>query len=267
MKRIIAAMLFLLVISCGSQNRDINKTSVSGVEMEDLQMIDDVLYKYGEDKPYNGKILTKFDNGNISMTETAKNGKIDGETKTYYESGKLKEEYSVKEGKIDGEYKWHSQDGNILITATYKNNEKSDEQAVTVKDKKPFTGTYTETYGNGNVSQSIKFLDGKRDGETIFYYESGKIREKIPYVKGLRDGDYFYYDDTGEVIGKGAFVNDKREGQWLVYDESEKTLIEKIYTNNLEEGPYKVYYEDGKTRAEGTYSQGKLVNLIILAEA
>ena len=172
--------------------------------MEDLQMIDDVLYKYGEDKPYNGKILSKFDDGNISMAETAKNGKIDGETKTYYESGKL------KDGKIDGEYKWHSQDGNILITAMYKNNEKSDEQAVTVKDRKPFTGTYTETYGNGNVSQSKKFLDGKRDGETIFYYENGKIREKIPYVKGLRDGDYFYYDNTGEVIGKGAFVKENR---------------------------------------------------------
>ena len=105
MKRIITVMLFLLIISCGTQNRDINKTSVSGVEMEDLQMIDDILYKYGEDKPYNGKVLTKYENGNILMTETAKNGKIDGETKTYYESGKLKEEYNVKDSKIEGEYK------------------------------------------------------------------------------------------------------------------------------------------------------------------
>ena len=76
-----------------------------------------------------------------------------------------------------------------------------------MKDKKPFTGTYTETYDNGNISQTIRFVDGRREGETIFYYENGKIRERIPYSRGLREGNYYYYNVLGEVVGKGLVVS------------------------------------------------------------
>ena len=206
MKKILMFLtLLILAISCGTkQDEDVNETKPQGVEVEDLQVIDEKLYKYGEEKPYSGKVITRDEDGKIVMIETSKDGSIEGEVKTYYETGKLKEVYNVKDDKIEGKYNWYGKDGSIEINATYKNNERETETAISTKDKKPYTGTYTETYANGNVSQVIKFNEGKRDGETIYYYDNGKIKERIPYTQGLREGNYFYYNKVGEVIGKGA---------------------------------------------------------------
>ena len=192
MKKIIMFLtLLILVLSCGSgqNNEDINKTNPQGVEADDLQVIDGKVYRYGEEKAYSGKVITRDENDKIIMIETAKDGKIEGEVKTYYETGKLKEVYSVKDDKIEGTYKWYGKDGSIEINATYKNNERETETAISTKDKKPYTGTYTETYANGNISEVMKFTNGKRDGETIYYYDNGKIKERIPYTQGLREGN------------------------------------------------------------------------------
>lgn len=182
MRRIVLTLILtVLMLGCG--NRNINEGNVSGTDIGDLQLIDDILYEYGNEKPYTGKVITRNEEGKILVIETSKDGKIEGEVRTYYVTGKLKEEYSIKNGKIEGPYIWYSKDDTVRIDATYRNNEKENESAVSVKDKKPFTGTYTETYDNGNISQTIKFVDGRREGETIFYYENGKIRERIPYSR------------------------------------------------------------------------------------
>lgn len=257
MKKIIFVIMILMAMLSCSQNEDIGKGDVAGVTADELQVIDNKMYRYGDRNPYTGNLITKDSKERIVLVEAVNRGVSEGQVKSYYTSGKLKEKYTVKNEKIEGEYSLRSQDGSILVTAMYKGGEKENEKAVTTKDRKAFTGTYTETYDNGNVSQTIKFVDGVRGGETIFYYESGKIKEKIPYVRGLREGNYFFYNETGEVTGKGVLVNDKKEGQWLVYDENDRTLIEKNYVNNLEEGPYRVYFEDGNTKAEGIYRNGK----------
>ena len=198
MKKLIFVIITITVMLSCSKNEDVSKGNVSGVTADELQIIDDKMYKYGDKNPYTGNLIIKDDKDRIVFIETVNKGVSEEEVKSYYTSGKLKEKYTVKNNKIEGEYKLSSQDGSIVVTAMYKGGEKESEKAVTVKDNKPFTGTYTETYENGNVNQTIKFVDGVRDGETIFYYASGKIKEKIPYSKGLREGEYFFYNEIGE---------------------------------------------------------------------
>ena len=190
-------MMGLLIFSCGQSKKNINKGKISGTDITELQVIEDKFYRYGEEKPFTGKIIVRDDEDRVETVEEVKDGVIEGKFESYYETGDLKEEYSIKNDKIEGQYKWYGKDGSIEISAVYKNNERESEQAISTKDKKPFTGTYTETYENGNIAQTIKFSNGKRDGETIFYYDSGKIRERIPYSNGLREGNYFYYNDSG----------------------------------------------------------------------
>ena len=110
---------------------------------------------------------------------------------------------------IDGTYKWYAEDGSIEI---------EDKIAISTKDKKAFTGTYTETYINGSISEVAKFVDGKRDGETLYYYDNGQIKERISYIKGLKEGDYSYFNKKGEVIGKGVFlmIREKDNGLFMM---------------------------------------------------
>ena len=89
MKKIIMFLLTLIfLIGCGTSEQD------KGIEIDNLQEIDGKIYKYGEEKPYSGKIIIKNENDKVVMIETVKDGKIEGEVKTYYESGKLKEKYN-----------------------------------------------------------------------------------------------------------------------------------------------------------------------------
>ena len=94
MKKTLISIIFLLIIvSCGNKLKNINETKTDGIEITDLQLIDDLLYRYGEEKEYSGKVISRYENGNILSIETVKNGKVEGQTTTYYEDGKLKEEY------------------------------------------------------------------------------------------------------------------------------------------------------------------------------
>ena len=101
MKKIIMFLTTLiLVLSCGTSDQnsgDINKSKLQGTDIENLQEIDEKVYKYVEERPYSGKIIIKDENDKIVMIETAKDGKIEGEVRTYYETGKLKEKY-LKQG-------------------------------------------------------------------------------------------------------------------------------------------------------------------------
>ena len=103
MRRIVLTLILtVLMLGCG--NRNINEGNVSGTDIGDLQLIDDILYEYGNEKPYTGKVITRNEEGKILVIETSKDGKIEGEVRTYYVTGKLKEEYSIKNGKIEGPY-------------------------------------------------------------------------------------------------------------------------------------------------------------------
>ena len=54
MKKIIMFLLTLIfLIGCGTSEQD------KGIEIDNLQEIDGKIYKYGEEKPYSGKIIIK----------------------------------------------------------------------------------------------------------------------------------------------------------------------------------------------------------------
>ena len=77
MKKIIMFLtLLILVLSCGSgqNNEDINKTNPQGVEADDLQVIDGKVYRYGEEKAYSGKVITRDENDKIIMNNFLKIG-------------------------------------------------------------------------------------------------------------------------------------------------------------------------------------------------
>lgn len=59
-----------------------------------------------------------------------------------------------------------------------------------------FSAFYNE---EGGILAKTYFLEGKQEGECLWYYSSGKLYSKQEYSKGLRHGCQLYYDVEGHI--------------------------------------------------------------------
>ena len=118
-------MLLLTLTSCGKERtEDISK----------LEMRDEKIYIIGEDKPYTGTLIDKYENGNLGKIaefknglrhgkqETYdKNGQLNGPYNSYYENGNLKTEATYRNGKEDGPIRVYYENGQLWSESKYKN--------------------------------------------------------------------------------------------------------------------------------------------------
>lgn len=66
----------------------------------------------------------------------------------------------------------------------------------------PFTGTIIgRTQG--------KIVDGKEQGEHLYYYESGQLWERTNYKDGKKEGEQFYYHENGDLNITNIYKDNK----------------------------------------------------------
>jgi len=56
-------------------------------------------------------------------------------------------------------------------------------------DGKPWTGPHVEYFGDGQVKVEGEFLDGRKNGRWVFYYQNGKIESEHFFNKDAQDGN------------------------------------------------------------------------------
>lgn len=80
-------------------------------------------------------------------------------------------------------------------------------------------------------NQSIKieggFLDGKKHGLWLSYYDDGSIWTKNNYNTGVLEGPYEMYTRTGTPKLQGHYTSGKESGKWKVFDESGQLIEER----------------------------------------
>ena len=119
-------------------------------------------FKNGEEKPYDGVLFGKYENGNYLSIQEFKNGIGEGTWTNYYENGNLKE------------------------VGTYQ------------KDK--VAGPIQKFYPSGKLKAKGNYREWRiRVGEWIYYDEQGKIIKKENYGKkgDFRDVEDYY--KRGEI--------------------------------------------------------------------
>jgi len=70
---------------------------------------------------FQGEYKEWYDNGQLKIHTTYKDGNIDGEYKLWFQNGQLYVHTTYQNGKIYGEYKKWFQNGQLSIQTTYKN--------------------------------------------------------------------------------------------------------------------------------------------------
>ena len=101
--------VFLLVglYSCGNDatsNASENiKPKLKEYWMEEVTIPNDTIAFFKKDmKPVTGIVKDKYENGQLKLERTHKDGYLDGLSRTWYENGQLYVEINYKDGKKDG---------------------------------------------------------------------------------------------------------------------------------------------------------------------
>jgi antitoxin component YwqK of YwqJK toxin-antitoxin module len=193
-------------------------------------------------------------NGRIKTSGTSNKGVPEGITRKYDEEGKItggelyKEGYLIGEGVTDekgykqGKWKEFYNTGQLKGEGEYLNDRR--------------IGEWIYYYQNGKIEQRGSFTkDGKPTGDWKWFYDSGNLLREESFIRGLPEGVMIEYSDSGAVITKGLFTEGLKEGAWFMIDGDEKEEGE--YRNGEKEGLWKVTYTgNGKVVAEGIYITG-----------
>ncbi|MFZ5554622.1 MAG: toxin-antitoxin system YwqK family antitoxin [Bacteroidota bacterium] len=176
-----------------------------------------------------------------------------GVCRTYYEDGRLEREAHFVEGKEEGVSKTYYQ------RFEYKRNDatgKCDRYMDKSKDNKP-----------GKLWTITEFKGGLPHGTWKYYYEPKPCSENDApnqlawenyYVDGKKDGTWIFYFDDGMIKKEESYKEDKKDGTFKEYFKGTTQLKSEInYKADYLDGVYKMFYEDGKPFIEANYKQGK----------
>lgn len=141
--------------------------SCSTNKQEVYQLKNGLIYKYGKDKPYTGKV-----------------------------TGKVKDkiiEYDVADGKKNGRFILKYSNGNIEIDGEIQEN-KND-------------GIWKYYYTDGTLESEGKFVNDLPEGQWLWYYNDGTIKEEGVFNKGNREGEWRNYNQQGRLELQKSFKN------------------------------------------------------------
>ncbi len=273
MKKIILILvMFLLTLTSCSKERI--------EDMSKLEARDGIIYVKGEDKPYTGTFIEKYENGNLKETLEVQDGILHGEKKSYYKNGQLSFSVMVANRWNEGVYKIYYESGNLKSDGFYMNGriegwsirkykddkiiektnyEKEREVDISKLGEKykmiymankheTYTGMLVEKYSNGNLKETLEVQGGAIHGENKRYYENGQLSFNTMIVRGWNEGPYKTYYENGNLRSEGFYKKGKIEGFERTYHENGQLWSETEYKDEKIIGKTKWYDENGNPK-------------------
>ncbi len=116
-----------------------------------------------------------------------------------------------------------------------------------------------EYYDNGQIKETGKFSNGKKEELWKEFYETGKVKATINYKGGIRSGDFTVYHENGVVAKKGKLIKDTIAiGKWKWFYESKQLKKEGFFDDEGNQiGKWKVHHKNGKLMIIGNFPTGK----------
>ena len=262
--RNIGIIVLLLLFGCGKKEKEVVLIERDGVT-----------YEQGAQKPYSGKMSSKYNNGNMKTEGDYKDGLPVGTWKFWDRDGT---EYTGAVSK----YVFHEiQSGETLksiannfevdVDQLYELNEDIDNdtgdkikagQVIGVKTADDADGQFLFWYDKQRIKiKSHKvFINGKRNGKWTFWNENGNIVRTGSYAAGKRDGSYAYYFNDGSKKEEGAWKNDQRDGLWVKYSNNGNTQKEGTYSNGKKDGVWTTWNDKGLMASKYLYENNKVID-------
>ncbi len=206
-------------------------------------------------------------NGKIASEGMMRNGLPDGYWKTYYPSGILKSEGNRRNHLLDSTWVFYNEMGDTLQKVSYivgkRNGYVTEYKYKDLKDP----------LHRGSVVSRELYVNDKKAGKSLYYYENGGIKEIVEFRDNKRDGEAIEYDNKGGIITVEHYLNGilvdrerinrfdsrgRKQGVWRTYFDNGRVRSEANYKDDMLNGPYKEYDEKGLVKIFLQYVQGTL---------
>ncbi|WP_353777376.1 hypothetical protein [Winogradskyella sp. 3972H.M.0a.05] len=101
--------------------------------------------------------------------------------------------------------------------------------------------------------KSGTFMNGRRVGSWLSYFDNGLLMESKNYQDGELHGDYKSYHYNGSINRYGTYIGGDKTGEWIEkYDDGTTKIIANFKRNKLE-GQYKEFHENGALKSLKEY--------------
>ncbi|MCD7979268.1 MAG: toxin-antitoxin system YwqK family antitoxin [Fusobacterium sp.] len=255
---------------------------LSVISMYSLQIFADELREI--------KTLDEINKGTTSRTNVSKPvSNINNELKPLEKLNTSEKKEEVKTETVIAE---KSAESEIKLTDAQKALQKSGIRILDISKKvhgdnklvyaqgedKPFTGEfglfigdiieYSEAYvdgklngdkiwysDEGNIIMTESYVNEKLNGEQRSYYSDGSIKAITKYKNNRVTGIEFYAQD-GKLLHKSDMSTGT--GEWKFFWDNGKLLEEGKYKNWVKDGTWKRYQEDGTVDSIAVYENGRL---------
>ena len=224
----------------------------------------------------NGYLKKYLDSNIIYSLSNYKEDTLQGKYEIYYPTGERKFLYTNVNGNFHGEAYQYRKDSTIITTYFYNKGKLIKRQKINrFNSKNEKEGVWKFYDEDGNIKESGKYKNGKKNGLFSIYLPDGQVNEIVKYDMDIlqnnpeevmfQDLEKIYYP-TGEIhftIAKNA--NKKREGITQEYDKKGKKIIASVYKNDtlfakgkinkrgLKYGTWRYYYKGEKVIAKGKF--------------
>ncbi|PLX18283.1 MAG: hypothetical protein C0599_12400 [Salinivirgaceae bacterium] len=120
-------------------------------------------------------------------------------------------------------------------------------------------GVWIKYYENGNRKNEVTYENGKPKGLVRFYYENGNVQEEGNWQVEYWVGEYRYYHENGILSYEFLFdQNGKRTGEQNYYYETGDLMVTGEWSQGKEAGVVTEYYQDGTVKFERNYVDGEI---------
>ena len=164
----------------------------------------------------------------------------------YYSNGKLKASESYEGDLLNGEYIEYYISGNIKSKGFYLDGKLKGEFIQ-------YEDSISEP--SDKISYIVNYIDNKKHGKEIKYYNSCEPSYETEYYDGLKNGvEYIYYPDGMGIKCQVSFKNGKKFGEEIgFYSGSNGVKYRCNYFEGKIDGFFKNYYENGNLKSEVNY--------------
>jgi antitoxin component YwqK of YwqJK toxin-antitoxin module len=229
------------------------KPKLEGVNQNELERREGIMYLKGSDTPYTGKVFNLYTNGQKEEEGNYKDGKEDGLWTEWHKNGQKKTEGNYKNGKpvfLKGSSKWWDKNGNLTDIAG-NILEKAKPEGVNMDEElerrerifyrkgsdTPYTGKVYSLYPSGQKEAEGNFKDGKpADGVSVEWNKNGQKKREKNWRNGKEDGLYVEWYKNGQKEEEGNYKDGKKNGLWVEW------------------------YDGGQKRGETNYKDGKIIS-------
>lgn len=185
------------------------------------------------------------------------NKKRTGVWKKYYPNKRIRYQGQFKEGKETGVFKYFDISDSRYPIIIKKFNEENDSVAVSfysISGKKQSEGVFVNKkrvgkwvyyFDKDNIMSTEFYVDGKLNGKVINYYPNGKPTEITNYKMGLKEGLSQKFSSAGVLIEEVHYKNDKENGVAKYFELNGNLKETGVYKNGKRTGEWE-FYLDGE---------------------